>query len=77
MYIVYKTDVHHTYKSRDMIAICTSKKYLMRAIKKQVEKEDSKLDPDQLYNLEHIQQTQGYDGPGEFVYEKVSANTLL
>ena len=77
MYIIYKTDVWHTFKSREMIAICTQKRYVLPIVRRQAENEDSKLDRDQISNLETILQTQGYEGPGEFLIEKIQANTLL
>lgn len=77
MYLLYKTDAQHSYASRDLLAICTTIENIMIAIKQQVKKEGEKLSNDDVYNLLNIKQTQGYNGSGEFDYEKVSINTLL
>lgn len=77
MYLIYKTDCHHSYASRDLIGITGNKKTVLKLIKQQVKKEGEKLDSDQLFNLENISQTQGYEGKGEFHFEEVETNKLL
>lgn len=77
IYLVYKTDNRHSYASRDLIAVCTTKRNVMSICNQQAKKEGHKLDKDQFFNLANSQQTQGYAGEGEFDYEEVEKNTLL
>lgn len=76
-YLVYKTDSWHSYASRDIIGVCSSKPIAIRICKQQATKEGEKIDSDQLFNLNNINQTQGYTGEGEFVIEPVEKNVLL
>jgi hypothetical protein len=77
IYLIYKTDVHHSYASRDLIGISTNDSSPISIIKQQVEKEGEDLSSDDLYNLSTIKQTQGYEGEGEFDYESVETDILL
>lgn len=77
VYIIYKTDDRHRYASRDIIAVCTSLKQVIPMCKRQAKKEGKKIDEDQLWNLQHLKQTQGYSGPGEFHFEEMETNTLV
>jgi len=77
MFIIYKTDAWHSYDSRDMIGLSDNISGTIKLIEKQVKKDGEKLDEDQLYNLQHLKQTQGYSGEGEFQFESVEVNKLL
>ncbi len=77
MYLIYKTDAHHSYASRDLIGVATDKIIAIDIIKQKMRKEGEKLDNNQRYNLDHISQTQGYSGEGEFHFEEVKTNILL
>lgn len=77
MYLVYKTDCHHSYASRDIIGVCTSKLNAIKICKSQAKKDGVRIDSDQLFNLNNISQTQGYEGPGEFHFEEFKTNVLL
>ena len=77
IFLVYKTDAWHSYASRDLLAVVTSKEKAIRICKKQAKKEGEKIDEDQLFNLNTLSQTQGYSGEGEFDYESVEKNVLL
>ena len=77
VYIVYKTDTHHSYASRDILGVCDEFTSVIELIYKQVDKEGGELGLDQEYNLESIHQTQGYSGEGEFQIETVETNKLL
>ena len=77
IFVVYKTDSWHSYASRDIISICTTQSHVMRIIREKVKKESAKLDKDQVFNLQHYKQTQGYTGEGEFQYEEFDKNTLV
>ena len=49
----------------------------MMLIKRKVKAEGEKLNEDDLYNLQHINQTQGYEGEGEFDMEEIDKNVLI
>lgn len=77
VYLVYKTDRQHTYASRDLIGIATTKAISVRICKEQAKKEGESITEEQLFNLNNIKQTQGYSGSGEFQFEELSTNILL
>lgn len=77
MYLVYKTDAHHSYVSRDIIGLATSPKTAVDICHAQAKKEGNKITGDQLHNLVNLKQTQGYKGEGEFQFEHVKTDTLL
>lgn len=77
VFIVYKTDLWHSYESRDLIGIGTSIISALAICYQQAKKEGSKISDGEAWNLENLKQTQGYDGEGEFVIEEVQTDTLL
>lgn len=77
VYLVYKTDVHHSYASRDLIALATSKNMAIKLCREQVKKENCKISEHDLFNLNNIMQTQGYEGEGELQFEGVAVGKLL
>lgn len=77
MYLVYKTDVWHSYASRDIIGVCTSQSSAINICNQQAEKEGEEIDKDQSFNLVTISQTQGYSGDGEFQIEEFETDKLL
>lgn len=77
IYLVYKTDVWHSYASRDIIGVCTTLAHAYDAIRQQARKEGEKLTEEDIFNLVNIKQTQGYTGDGEFQIEGIEKNKLL
>lgn len=77
MYLVYTTDSHHSYGSRDLIGACTSLKSVMGIIKKKAVIEGVKLDEDDYHCLNNYKQTQGLKANFEFDYEEIETNKLL
>lgn len=77
VYLVYKTDNWHSYKSRDTIGVATSQAQVIKLCKAQAKKEGHTIAKDQLWNLDNLNQTQGYEGEGEFHYEAMKTNTLI
>jgi hypothetical protein len=77
IYLVYKTDVHHSYASRDIIGVATDFSYALEICRLQSKKESEEISEEQFWNLQNLKQTQGYSGEGEFVIEPVSTNVLL
>lgn len=75
-FLVYKTDVHHSYASRDIIGVADCKANAICICQEQAKK-DEEISEEQLWNLATLKQTQGYDGEGEFQFEEVQINTLL
>jgi hypothetical protein len=75
--LVYKTDSHHSYYSREIIGVATSNEEAISICVNQSRRDDEEFDGEQMYNLRNIKQTQDYSGEGEFQYEEVKTNTLL
>jgi hypothetical protein len=75
--LVYKTDSHHSYHSREIIGVATSNEEAISICVNQSRRDDEEFDGEQMYNLRNIKQTQDYSGEGEFQYEEVKTNTLL
>lgn len=77
VFIVYKTDVHHSYASRDVIGIATSEQSAIAICKAQAQKEGGRISKEDFWNLKNLKQTQGYAGEGEFHFEEMTTDTLL
>lgn len=77
MYLVYKTDTHHSYASRDVIGACFDLFTAINICKYKAEKEGEEISKDDWFNLKDIKQTQNYAGEGEFFIEFVQTNKLL
>lgn len=77
IYMVYKTDAHHSYTSRDLIGVATFKSTAIIMCTKKAILEDEEISLEQLDLLITINQTQGYKGDGEFVIEPIEVNKLL
>ena len=76
VFCVYKTDSWHSYASRDLIGIATSKEKAISLCHKQARKEHTRISSEQVYNLNNINQTQGYSGNGEFDIEENELDKL-
>jgi hypothetical protein len=79
VYLLYKTDIWHTSDSKELIGVATSPAAVIEMCKEFAKKEGEIISEDDLYNLEHIKQTQNYQGEaaGEFLYEEIETNVLL
>lgn len=77
VFIVYKTDSHHSYASRDIIGVATTERKAIQICKWRATKENEKISKEQLINLGNMKQTQGYAGDGEFMYEAAQTNCQL
>ena len=64
VFVIYKTDAHHSFDSRDLIWIATRKEKAIKICKIKAKTEGEKINADDIYNLEHINQTQNYLGFG-------------
>lgn len=76
MYILFKTDDHHSKNSEELLGVATTKDHLVRLAKKVAELEAEKFTEEDGDNLVRINQTQGY-GVGEFVAYDVTINELI
>jgi hypothetical protein len=56
---------------------CTNKDKAISLLKKYAKEQHCKIDEDQLYNLWNINQTQGFEGEGEFDIAENEKNVLL
>jgi len=77
VFLVYKTDAWHSYASRDLIGVGNTILSAIALCIQQSKKEGKKISSEQLWNLENLKQTQGYDWEEEFDIEEVQTNTLL
>lgn len=77
MILVYKTDNWHTYDSRDLIGVAKEKSKALDICEQHAKKEGETFTDDDIYNLNNLKQTQGYNGEGEFAYEEVETDKLL
>lgn len=77
MILVYITDNKHSYNSFNLIAVATNKANAIQLICNQVNNENEKLTDNDHFNLENINQTQGYKGEGEFLLQEIETNTLF
>lgn len=77
VFLVYKTDVAHSYQSRDIIGVATSPEMAVAICLKQAKKENEEISDMELWNLGNLKQTQGYSGKGEFQFEPVNVDVLL
>lgn len=79
VFLVYKTDSHHSYASRDLIGIATDESSAVSICVRQAHKEGFPLgvSTSARWDLQQLKQTQSYQGEGEFQYEQVQLNKLL
>jgi len=75
--ILYKTDKYHTNTSRELLGVFDNLNDLAYAIETKASQEDCLISSDDWTNLQKINQTQGYDGEGEFFIELISLNELV
>lgn len=77
IFLVYKTDAHHSYASRDLIGVATDFSIAVDICQQQAKKEGEEIESEEIFNLRNIKQTQGYSGTGEFDIETTSTDILL
>jgi hypothetical protein len=76
VFIVYKTDVWHSYASRELLGIGTTQAKAIDLCIQQAKKEGHTIPKEELSFLADKNQTQDYSGEGEFVIEPIKTNTL-
>jgi len=77
VYALYHTDNWHTPESRELKGLFTDYKKMVAAVSTIANSDDVSLSDHDKYLLETIQQTQGYEGIGEFLYDKIETNTII
>jgi hypothetical protein len=76
--LVYRTDIHHSHESKELIGIATSKRKMKEIVEDSATLNDGVLlDSHQQDLLERIGQTQGYEGEREFYTETWPLDKLL
>ena len=75
--VVYKTDANHTYASRNMIGIASDDHNAQMICKERAYKEGNNIIGDAWDTLVTLNQTQGYQGEGEFQIEEIPLDTHL
>jgi hypothetical protein len=76
--LVYRTDVHHSHESKELIGITTTIRKMKEIVEDSATLRDGVLlDSHQQDLLERIGQTQGYEGQGEFYTETWPLDKLL
>jgi hypothetical protein len=76
--LVYRTDVWHSYESRDLIGVCTNRAEVLEVVEQAVEQDGlPPLSGEQIDLFNRLGQTQDYHGEGEFHTEQYELNTLL
>jgi len=76
-YLVYQTDVNHSYDSRNLIGVATTPESAIVIIVDHTLKFGGTINYERLEQLRTIQQTQGYNGVGEFQFEEVETDAHL
>ena len=71
---LYTCDIYHN--NKELIGVFTTKGNAIKAAFEKASQEDEVISDDDLYNLERINQTQGYTGFGEFMLEELELNKL-
>ena len=73
--ILYRSDAWHN--NKEMLGVFTTKGNAINAAQQLALDEDEDLSIDDIYNLNNINQTQGYSGFGEFVVEEIEINKII
>lgn len=74
VFLVYKTDAWHNYKSRELIGVCTTYESVISIMTEYAKEEDEEpFDRDCII----VDQTQGYSGDGEFQWEPVEVDERI
>jgi hypothetical protein len=77
LFLLYATDTWHTHQSKNLIAVCSSKEQAINMAQMHAKSEDEEISQDDLFNLEKLDQTQNYQGEGEFLIEYATINTFI
>lgn len=76
VFIVILCDNWHSQASQQIASVCDSLEIAIKHIKTLAKEENCKISKDDLYNLQHIKQTQGYEGTGEFLIKEMEINKI-
>lgn len=77
VFVCYKTDTQHSYASRDIIGIASNPLIAVDLCNQHATKSGLPITKDQLWNLLHLKQTQGYKGSGEYQFEELPVNVIF
>lgn len=76
MYVLFKTDKHHSTTSQELLGVATSKAGILKIVKKVAKQEEAKFTEQDERQLLDGLQTQGYE-LGEFLAVEVQPNELV
>lgn len=74
---VYKTDKSHSYESRKLIGVCTTKRKMLSLCSRFAKMESTCLTRAQVIKLSTTYKTEGYKGEGEFFCENVITDRFI
>jgi len=75
-YLIYKTDNHHSYHSRELIGVAYDRPPI-EMVREKAQSEAQHLTPDDELNLANLNQTQQYNGDGQFTIEPFHVDELF
>lgn len=76
MYILYKTDKHHSKADRELLGVCKTIRDVIKMCKEVADLEEEIFTEDDVRSISDLSQTQGYSGCGEFLAIEVELNKL-
>jgi hypothetical protein len=76
MYVLFKTDDHHSKASQELLGVATTKEHLIRLAKKVAREEEAEFTKEDVISLSQNLQTQGYED-GEFLAYDVNINEII
>ena len=77
VFIVYRTDNHHTIATREIIGIGLTKEDAIQIIIEYTIYMAGVITPELLEQLKNINQTQGFSEPNEFMIEEYETNKYI
>ena len=78
IFLVYTCNEWHETSSKTLIAVASTKDKAISMIKRHAAGiDDCQLCPDDINNLERINQTQGYEGGNEFMIEPFEIDSFV
>lgn len=77
VYLIFKTDANHTHQSKVLIGVSTDKFTAYGICAFKAKEEGEEFYEENIEHLRDMNQTQNYEGVGEFVLVESALNTLL
>jgi hypothetical protein len=77
LHILFRCDEYHTQQSFEFIGAFTNFHKMLVALQDLARGEDCELSDHDIELLGSIQQTQNYEGDGEFIYQIIQSNQII